>query len=633
MSTYKIPGMPVRVGWGKVGEPQPDWRDDLSVDRDPDDEELSSTPADVVAVLGFDPLEGATSPSNPETGATPVPPRGNGATTLPDGSLRVLGGAGSGDFNHSGREGLVGGSGGGGVDGQDTASPYVKESRALLQKDVDSRLTKKQKDAVDDYVGLSYDINDALHTHHGMLGYIREKSIRDSVRALDDVFDSVPVSKEDITLYRGVAKGHAPIEGESVSYSYLSTSPYRKTAEDFAEEEGGSVLEIHVPKGTKLLPTSGEGGEIVLPRDLRIKRTGDRVDVLGIKTNAAKHNTAIHRNPRRLLASPAVSLIEQRFIAEITRRMRAVKSAIRQKVVEEDCFGLLPPTLHIHARDFAFTTSSDKVDGFMNWLQDMNDKKVLDLYVTSDRRRNVGRKAWERVYIQSAYKKGMVLGEKELKKKGLSPSQYGTQTAFPVDYLFASPIHADRVGLIYTRTFSELKGVTNAMDQGISRVLAQGLAEGKNPNAIARTMTDQVDRIGLYRARLIARTEVMRAHHVATINTYRQAGVEGVEVQAEWSSAGDDDVCDECKELEGKIFTLEEIEPLIPLHPQCRCVSLPVLNSVDMKRDEEPDREEEVQQEEAPVADEESKHFDDQYNADGTIEPDVEQWEEDRDTE
>jgi hypothetical protein len=34
-----------------------DWRDVLDDEVDPDDELLPETPADVVAVLGFDPLE------------------------------------------------------------------------------------------------------------------------------------------------------------------------------------------------------------------------------------------------------------------------------------------------------------------------------------------------------------------------------------------------------------------------------------------------------------------------------------------------------------------------------------------------------------------------------------------------
>ena len=142
--------------------------------------------------------------------------------------------------------------------------------------------------------------------------------------------------------------------------------------------------------------------------------------------------------------------------------------------------------------------------------------------------------------------------------------------------VFNAPIHVDRIGLLYTRTFSELKGITQAMDQQISRVLAQGIAEGRNPREIARILNNRVDKIGITRARALARTEIIRAHHQATIAEYKQFGVEGVKVKAEWLTAGYG-VCPECSDLEGRVFTLDKIEGMIPLHPNCRCVAIPYL--------------------------------------------------------
>ena len=42
---------------GPVGNPKVNWRLQ-PVEEDPDDEELAETPAEIVAVLGFDPAEG-----------------------------------------------------------------------------------------------------------------------------------------------------------------------------------------------------------------------------------------------------------------------------------------------------------------------------------------------------------------------------------------------------------------------------------------------------------------------------------------------------------------------------------------------------------------------------------------------
>jgi SPP1 gp7 family putative phage head morphogenesis protein len=67
---------------------------------------------------------------------------------------------------------------------------------------------------------------------------------------------------------------------------------------------------------------------------------------------------------------------------------------------------------------------------------------------------------------------------------------------------------------------------------------------------------------------------------LATIQEYRNFGVLGVSVQAEWKTAGDDRVCITCSRMEGKIYTLDEIEPMIPLHPQCRCIALPYIEEL-----------------------------------------------------
>jgi hypothetical protein len=63
---------------------------------------------------------------------------------------------------------------------------------------------------------------------------------------------------------------------------------------------------------------------------------------------------------------------------------------------------------------------------------------------------------------------------------------------------------------------------------------------------------------------------------VATVQEYRNWEAAGVKVKAEWSTAGDDRVCEECEALEGKEFSLQEIEDMIPYHPNCRCIALPL---------------------------------------------------------
>jgi len=266
--------------------------------------------------------------------------------------------------------------------------------------------------------------------------------------------------------------------------------------------------------------------------------------------------------------------LRNKFAADLTKRFREIRQAISESIITNDCFGLItdrPVELAaIPRKAFAFKTSSEKVNGFMTWLKKEQDAGILEIRYAEEGRRIVGHRNWEKVYIDSAYKKGIKRANDEMIKAGIiKPTMLPTSSDFAIDAAFNMPVHADKVGLIYTRVFNELEGITQAMDQQISRELAEGLAEGLGPTQIAKNINNRVDKIGITRARTIARTEIIRAHHVATINTYREAGLEGVRVKAEWSTAGFG-VCDLCLDMEAQgVYTLNEIEGLIPLHPNC----------------------------------------------------------------
>jgi SPP1 gp7 family putative phage head morphogenesis protein len=263
----------------------------------------------------------------------------------------------------------------------------------------------------------------------------------------------------------------------------------------------------------------------------------------------------------------------------VNRRFGEVKSAIRRAIVDRDVFGLKQRRINTNAlelppeRAFEFITDGEKVDEFMRWLEDQHARGLLEL-VYMDQLGTSIEQAWTSKYVLSAYQRGIVRARQEMGKAGYSVPSIADSGG--IQAVFNQPFHIDRVGVLYTRVFSELKGITSAMDQQISRVLADGMVQGLNPNTIARNLTNRVDAIGISRARTLARTEVIRAHHSAMVQEYRNWGVEGVKVKAEWVTAGDGRVCPLCAPLDGKVFTVDQIESMIPRHPNCRCISIPV---------------------------------------------------------
>jgi SPP1 gp7 family putative phage head morphogenesis protein len=269
------------------------------------------------------------------------------------------------------------------------------------------------------------------------------------------------------------------------------------------------------------------------------------------------------------------------------KRFDDIAILIYKAITERDCFGMqessslgvfqeLPAT-----RAFAFATSAEKIQAFMAWLQEQVDRGILTVGLARQLGQAV-QEAWTDMYLLDSYKRGVLRARYELKRAGYDvPS---IEASGGIDVAMNTVFHMDRVGLIFIRAYNELKGVTDAMGMQISRVLAQGMADGDGPRTVARklvtTITGRGDTLGVRdslgrwipakrRAEMIARTEMIRAHHVATIQEYRNWGVLGIRVLAEWVTAGDDRVCDVCASLEGKKFTLDEVEGMIPVHPNC----------------------------------------------------------------
>lgn len=292
--------------------------------------------------------------------------------------------------------------------------------------------------------------------------------------------------------------------------------------------------------------------------------------------------------------------IRAAYVREMTRRFRKLKAEMRHVLVELDVLGLrrsaAPGTTSAaqaflgtftRTRDgtaaqrrstvdaapppagaFAARSSGGKVAAFSEWMYQAERDGVLQVQ-SGTPMQAAAQQSWQNTYIESAYKTGVKNASEAMQETNAAMSGEAVTGAFN------TPMHADRVGIIYTQAYRDLEGVTDAMDAAISRALAQGLTDGSSPEQIARAMAKQIDGIGLTRARLIAQTETIRAHAEGALNEYAQAGIDGVVVLAEFTTAGDDQVCPECDALGGEVYTIERARGVIPVHPRCRCAWLP----------------------------------------------------------
>jgi len=280
--------------------------------------------------------------------------------------------------------------------------------------------------------------------------------------------------------------------------------------------------------------------------------------------------------PNPLKRDPSkTTMIRKRFIADMNRRFKKISKAIQQLVVDDDVFGLIESKLLTfqEKQAFRFLSDANKVKEYRKWLQQQIDANVLTIDAISG-------KPWTSTYVESTYRKAMLKSYSEVHKEALAESSdfyLGGKAQF-IREAFSSPIVLSKVELLYTRAFDELKGVTDAMSQQMSRILADGLVQGKGPLAIARDLRKNVTNITKRRARTIARTEIIRVHAEGQLDAYERLGVEEVNLLAEWLTAGDERVCPECDSMASSgPYKIEEARGLIPAHPNCRCTWVPYI--------------------------------------------------------
>lgn len=140
----------------------------------------------------------------------------------------------------------------------------------------------------------------------------------------------------------------------------------------------------------------------------------------------------------------------------------------------------------------------------------------------------------------------------------------------------------------FADTIRQTVGLTNRMQGAVLRYRA-----GLLKDATTRTQVERVDRLveryaerlHRNRARLIARTETLRASNTGRYATFDQAADAGYVARGtatvEWLTAEDERVCPVCAPMDGTTTPLDHpfqtdlgafLHP--PIHPACRCVTL-----------------------------------------------------------
>jgi SPP1 gp7 family putative phage head morphogenesis protein len=270
-------------------------------------------------------------------------------------------------------------------------------------------------------------------------------------------------------------------------------------------------------------------------------------------------------------------------MADVQRRFRSLSREITKLIYDDDILGLRPSVSEWEPhtakgpitnakKAWQFQTDDKKLASFGHWLDNMVSSELLDTLDIE----GVPTEPWISEYTESAYKKGMVRGYVDSHKDTLGvPADFieGSKAEF-LQSAFSAPETTSKIRLLATRSFNNMKGVSEQAKTQLNFILAQGMANGDGAGKIARDMTKKLG-IPKSRAMMIARTEIVHAHAEGQLDAFEKLGVEELGVMAEWHTAGDAKVCPRCRPLEGVILTVSEARGGIPRHPNCRCAWIP----------------------------------------------------------
>ena len=144
-----------------------------------------------------------------------------------------------------------------------------------------------------------------------------------------------------------------------------------------------------------------------------------------------------------------------------------------------------------------------------------------------------------------------------------------------------SPAHRQLEGLdpvalewIATRSLTLAQMVNGTTKEELRKVLALGFEEGESVPQLTRRIRQYYQNGYTRRATLVARTEVIAASNEGALQGYEHEGI----IKAEFYASLDERLCVECEALHGNVYPINETHGVIPVHPDCRCTWIPLVD-------------------------------------------------------
>ncbi|MCR6515308.1 minor capsid protein [Clostridium sp. LY3-2] len=120
---------------------------------------------------------------------------------------------------------------------------------------------------------------------------------------------------------------------------------------------------------------------------------------------------------------------------------------------------------------------------------------------------------------------------------------------------------------------------TKVLAMNMNEILTTGLQQGKTVTEMVIQLNNRMNN-GFNESHRLVRTETMHYLNESSFKAYEDAGCKEVQLWA----ASDERTCPRCGVKHGNIYRMKD-RPSLPLHANCRCTYLPVVDAKDAIKD------------------------------------------------
>lgn len=292
-----------------------------------------------------------------------------------------------------------------------------------------------------------------------------------------------------------------------------------------------------------------------------------------------KKNLKFRINKAQKQDPTKTATLRRNFTSNMMARFNRLALEIKETIHTNDFFDLeQKQNKALSKSDGENKTIDEKVSTFIFWLT-----QQIDTIIFGDKNNPIlGDKTgkWMDIYTKAAYESGLKAGYVELKKEKYiesdepEPNLSGRSNR--------SKNYLSSLLLLQLKTKEEIRGVTAAMTQQISRVIIDDISAGNTPKMITMDVINRLNKVGRNRAKQTTETEIVRDHDYAKLDIWVEYDVKFAGILAEWITAQDDKVCPFCASNEFSVHPINDLYSMLPAHAYCRCAPrlLPLVNGI-----------------------------------------------------